>query len=115
MQIEVLHSNERPNVSAVFGTSAPPAGISGILRRFAFRFSEPSYGHWLPLMLADRVNMVEGIAHDVSRGTIPNLFAEHGWGAEWKHNREGLVAKVLVGAALISAAVCFFARDSTDD
>ena len=27
--IEVLHSNERPNVTSVFGTSTPPSGLSG--------------------------------------------------------------------------------------
>ena len=53
---EVLHSNERPNLSAAFGTSTPPAGLSGAIRRFAFKYSESSYGHWLPLMLADFVN-----------------------------------------------------------
>src|SRR5688572_23491240 len=52
--VEVLHSNERPNLPATFGDSAPPTGLSGMLRRFAFRYSESSYGHWLPLMLADR-------------------------------------------------------------
>jgi hypothetical protein len=60
VNVEVLHSNERPNVSAAFGTSTPPAGLSGMIRRFAFRYSESSYGHWLPLMLADRVGVVEG-------------------------------------------------------
>src|SRR4051812_28091835 len=54
VEVEVLHSNERPNVSAVFGTANPPAGISGVIRRGAFKYSENSYGHWLPLMLADR-------------------------------------------------------------
>src|SRR3712207_2167938 len=58
IDIEVLHSNERPNVSATFGTSTPPAGVSGMIRRAAFNYSENSYGHWLPLMLADRVDMV---------------------------------------------------------
>ena len=59
--VEVLHSNERPNVTAVFGTVSPPAGLSGMLRRFAFKYSESDYGHWLPLMLADRVGEVEGM------------------------------------------------------
>ena len=38
-----------------------PSGLSGMIRRFAFNYSESSYGHWLPLMLADRVNQVEGV------------------------------------------------------
>lgn len=44
--VEVLHSNERSNVTSVFGTSTPPSGLSGMLRRFAFKYSESSYGHW---------------------------------------------------------------------
>ena len=48
--VEVLHSIERPHLPAVFGTSLPPSGLSGHLRRVAFRYSESSYGHWLPLM-----------------------------------------------------------------
>src|SRR4051812_30047640 len=34
IDIEVLHSNERPNISATFGTVSPPSGLSGVLRRF---------------------------------------------------------------------------------
>src|SRR4028118_1398639 len=76
--VEILHSNERPNVSSVFGTSTPPAGLSGMIRRIAFRYSESSYGHWLPLMLADRVNLVEGVLDDLARGHVPTLFDERG-------------------------------------
>ena len=103
--VEVLHSNERPNVTAVFGTSTPPSGLSGMIRRFAFQYSESSYGHWLPLVLADRVNVVEGVLNDLTRGHVPNVFAERGWKAEWEHNRENLVGRVLVGAVLVSVAV----------
>src|SRR3954471_12905056 len=53
--VEILHSNERPNLPAVFGTSTPPGGLSGILRRRAFRRSEGKWGHWLILLLADRI------------------------------------------------------------
>jgi hypothetical protein len=105
--IEVLHSNERPNITAVFGTSAPPSGLSGVIRRFAFGYSESSYGHWLPLMLADRVNMVEGLLDDLAHGHVPNIFAELGWKADWRHNRANLLLKVAAGALLISAAVAY--------
>ena len=105
INVEILHSNERPNVSAVFGTSTPPSGLSGMIRRFAFNYSESSYGHWLPLMLADRVNEVEGVVDDLASGHVPNVFAERGWNAEWKHNRINLVGRVVVGAVLVSAAV----------
>jgi hypothetical protein len=105
IDVEILHSNERPNVSAVFGTSTPPSGLSGMIRRFAFNYSESSYGHWLPLMLADRVNEVEGVVEDLASGHVPNVFAERGWNAEWKHNRINLIGRVVVGAVLVSAAV----------
>ncbi|HEX8561033.1 MAG TPA: hypothetical protein VF668_23275 [Pyrinomonadaceae bacterium] len=113
-EVEVLHSNERPNVSAAFGTSTPPAGLSGVIRRFAFKYSESSYGHWLPLMLADRVGVVEGYLEDLSRGHVPNVFAERGWKAEWKHNRKGLVTRVAVGAVLASAAVAYLSSRGGD-
>ncbi len=112
--VEVLHSNERPNVSAAFGTSTPPAGLSGVIRRFAFKYSESSYGHWLPLMLADRVGVVEGYLEDLSRGHVPNVFAERGWKAEWKHNRKGLVTRVAVGAVLATAAVAYLSGRKGD-
>ena len=100
VNIEVLHSIERPNISATFGTSMPPSGLSGMIRRVAFQYSENSYAHWLPLMLADRVNMVEGVLNDVARGHIPNIFGELGWKAEWQHNRKRLVTRVVIGAAI---------------
>ncbi len=109
VNVEVLHSNERPHVTSVFGTSTPPRGLSGMLRRLAFRYSESSYGHWLPLMLADRVNAVEGVVEDLAGGRVPNVLAERGWNAEWRHNREKLVGRVLVGAIVASAAVGLFA------
>src|SRR5918998_6950569 len=105
VEVEVLHSNERPNITAVFGTSTPPSGLSGLIRRLAFGYSESSYGHWLPLMLADRVNEVEGVVEDLASGHVPNVFAERGWNAEWKHNRINLMGRVVVGAVLVSAAV----------
>ena len=101
--VEILHSNERPNLPAVFGTVSPPKGLSGKLRRYAFTYSESSYGHWLPLMLADRVGAVEGILNDLGRGHVPNIPGELGWGAEWKHNRRGLIMRVLVCAGIVAA------------
>lgn len=103
--IEVLRSIERPNVSAVFGTSVPPSGLSGQIRRFAFRFSESEYGHWLPLLLADRVNVIEGIIDDFKQGRTPNIFAEKGMKAQWKYNRKGLIKQVLIGVAVTTAVI----------
>jgi hypothetical protein len=105
---EILHSIERPDVTSVFGTSTPPSGLSGSIRRFAFRYSESSYGHWLPLMLADRVSVVEGVLDDLKHSRVPNVFAELGWKAEWKYNRTSLVRRILVRVVLVSAVVAYF-------
>jgi len=112
VDIEVLHSNERPNVTAVFGTSTPPSGLSGIIRRYAFKFSENHYGHWLPLILADRINVMEGIVDDLKRGHIPNIFAERGWNAEWKYNRKAAVTKIAAGLALTALIVLKISKKS---
>lgn len=109
INMEVLHSNERPNVTAVFGTSEPPRGLSGMIRRFAFKYGESSYGHWLPLILADRVNVVEGVLDDFMHGRLPNIIEEKGLKVDWKYDRAGLLQSVAVGVAGI-AAVAFLLR-----
>jgi hypothetical protein len=115
LTVEVLHSNERPDVTTVFGTSTPPAGLSGALRRYAFRYSENSWGHWLPLVLADRVNVVEGIISDLAHGHVPNIFAEKGWKAEWRYNRAGLIRRVVVTLAITGAVVALMSGKRNGD
>lgn len=110
LTVEVLQSNERPGITAVFGTSVPPSGISGIIRRKAFKYSESSYGHWLPLLLADRINVIEGIIQDLKRGIIPNIFAEMGFKSEWEHNRKGVIKKVAVYAIIGTAFLVLLNR-----
>jgi hypothetical protein len=112
--VEVLHSNERSDLTSVFGTSTPPSGLSGMIRRVAFKYSESSYGHWLPLMLADRVGVLEGVLADVERGRVPNVFAERGWKAEWEHNRMSLVRRVLIAVVLASGAVTYLSTRRSD-
>lgn len=112
--VEILKSNERPNLTAVFGTSVPPSGLSGELRRYAFKYSESSYGHWLPLLAADRINMIEGIIDDIKKGTIPNIFAELGGKSELKHNPKGLARKIAVGVILTAVVVALCKRKKND-
>jgi hypothetical protein len=114
ISVEVLHSNERPDLTAVFGTSTPPSGPSGAIRRLAFRYSESSYGHWLPLMLADRVSVVEGLVGDLKQGHVPNVLAERVWKAEWEHNRISLLRRILVRAVLVFAAVAYLSSRRAD-
>lgn len=112
VNIEVLHSIERPNVSAVFGTAMPPKGLSGRIRRYAFQYSEGSFAHWLPLILADRVNVVEGIIEDIKDGRIPNIFAEKGLKAEWRYNRTAFLKKIAITGLVFSAAVMVLTKKS---
>ena len=85
-----------------------------MLRRFAFKYSESSYSHWLPLMLADRVNVVEGICSDLRHGRAPNIFTELGGKAEWKHNRRTLATRILAVTVLTLAAVTYMRSDRED-
>ncbi len=101
--VEILKSVEHLRMPAVFGTPNPPSGLSGALRRIAFRFDESEYGHWLNLLLADRINVVEGVIDDLRHGHFPNIFSERGMKADWKYNRKELVTKAVVATAAISA------------
>ncbi|HZF64938.1 MAG TPA: hypothetical protein VEZ55_10645 [Chitinophagaceae bacterium] len=103
LQEEILHSIERPGVTRVFGTSTPPSGLSGRIRRFAFKYSESTYAHWVPLVLADRVNVVEGILDDLRKGIVPNIFAEKGWQAEWKYNRTEMIRNIAIGVVVTAS------------
>ena len=99
--VRVFHSTERPGLTPVFGTSTPPAGVSGMIRAGAFRFSENDVRHWLMLLFADRVNMVEGIIDDLAHGHVPNLFTEMGGPAEWKYNRQGFIRKAVIAGGVV--------------
>ena len=105
IDVEVLHSIERPGVTRVFGTSTPPKGLSGMIRKFAFKYSESTYAHWVPLVLADRIGVIEGRIEDLMHGIIPNPISERGWTGDWKYDRKGLVTKVAVGVAITAAVV----------
>jgi hypothetical protein len=112
--VEVLRSIEHNRLPAVTGTSTPPAGLSGIIRRAAFKRSESDWWHWLMLMGADRINVVEGVLADLRHGKVPNIPAEMGMRAEWKHNKRGLATKL--GATLaVSAAVLALVRMRRSD
>lgn len=102
--VEILCSIERNNLSAVFGTSTPPRGLSGMIRRRAFRYSEAEWAHWFMLMAADRVNVVEGIVQDLGRGRVPNIPAEMGIRSEIQHNPTGLLKKVVISGAVLTLA-----------
>ena len=106
--VEVLESIEYARSPAVFGTTMPPSGLSGAIRRLAFKRSESDWWHWLLLIAADRVNVVEGVVDDLSKGRVPNIAAEMGMASELKYNRKAFIGKtvatVAVSALLLTVA-----------
>lgn len=102
---EILKSNERPYLTAAYGTPNPPTALSGAIRRQAFKYSESRYAHWLPLFLADRVNVIEGIIDDFRKGHFPNIWKEKGWNAEWKHKPQRLIRKLIIGMIVTTVMV----------
>jgi hypothetical protein len=67
MTVEILKSTEHLRMPPVFGTSVPPRGLSGWIRRRAFHHSENDLRHWLMLLFADRVDVVENLVSDVGK------------------------------------------------
>lgn len=112
--VEILQSVEHNRRPAVVGTSTPPSGLSGLIRRIAFRRSESDWWHWLMLMGADRINVVEGVVADLAHGKVPNIPSEMGIGAEWRHNKKGLATKVGVGLALSIGLFALVGRRDRD-
>lgn len=111
--IEVFHSIERPGITRVFGTSTPPAGLSGAVRRYAYKYSEATATRWMTLILADRINVVEGKINDLKNGIIPNPWIERGWRVEWKHNRMAFIGRMATTALLITAGIMVMKRKRT--
>jgi hypothetical protein len=93
---KILMSTERPHLSAVFGTTLPPSGLSGAIRKLGFKYSENMYRHWLALLFADRIDTVESSISDIFHGRIPRPGKERGWGAIGKYRPALLMRKILV-------------------
>jgi hypothetical protein len=102
--VEILRSTEHRRLPAVLGATLPPRGFSGGLRRKAFTLSESQWGHWLLLMLADRVDVVEGLAEDVLAGILPNPLVETGM-IPRSRSREAAVATLALFGVGVAAAV----------
>lgn len=73
---KIHQSNEQPGLTPVFGESVPPRGLSGLLRDYAYQYGEGTTRHWMTLMLADRVDIVESMVVDAFRGRPDNYVKE---------------------------------------
>jgi hypothetical protein len=80
-------SIEHTQLPPVFGTSTPPTGLSGAIRRYAYReYSEGRAAHWLLLVLGDRVDAVEQHLKSFLTFRPDNPITETGVLSEVKHH-----------------------------
>ena len=74
-------------LTPVFGTSCPPKGLSGRMRKYAYdRFSEARASHWLILVAADRVDAVESHLRSFMTLRPDNPITETGIRSELSHH-----------------------------
>jgi hypothetical protein len=80
-------SVEHAFLTPVFGTSCPPKGLSGAIRKLSYaRYSEGRAAHWLLLMLADRVDTFESTLGSFLSLHPDNLVTETGVLSEFRVN-----------------------------
>ena len=83
-------SIEHAFVTPVFGTAQPPKGLSGAIRKFSYAtYSEARLGHWLLLILADRVDAWEEHLRSFATTRPDNPITETGVKAEFTHSGLG--------------------------
>jgi hypothetical protein len=56
-----LKDVDRPELTATFGTGQPPRGLSGLLRKRAYRIPDYRARRWMLLLLADRIDAIESL------------------------------------------------------
>ena len=105
--IKIHKSTEHGRLTPLFGTSCPPQGLSGLIRDFGYTFSEGRLTRWMTLLLADRVNVVEGLLSDLAQGYVPNIPREMGIRSELKYNRAAFVRKVFIAGACTAALLSY--------
>ncbi|WP_089155528.1 hypothetical protein [Micromonospora sp. NBS 11-29] len=110
-------SIEHRFLTPVFGTSCPPKGLSGVIRRYSYRrFSEGRAAHWLLLLAADRVDAVESTLgsfvtrrpdNPLTETGVRSELTRHGLSSRLRGNRvdrvHHLIDPVLVAAPWVLA------------
>jgi hypothetical protein len=86
-------SIEHKFLTPVFGTSCPPRGISGALRKFSYRkYSEGRAAHWLLLLAADRVDAWEHHLRSFATTRPDNPITQTGVLSEF--SRHGISSRI---------------------
>ncbi len=78
-------------LTPVYGTANPPHGLSGVMRRWAYGFPEDLARHWMILLAADRVDVLEaGLGGVLERPLVSAGFP--GLGRRVRRNPFGALA-----------------------
>ena len=110
-------SIEHKFLTPVFGTSCPPRGLSGVIRRYAYRkYSEGRAAHWLLLIAADRVDVKENALRSfltlrpdnpITQTGVLSEFSHHGLSSRFGRKRADTVHQpldlIIVGAPWVAA------------
>ena len=115
-------SIEHKFLTPVFGTSCPPRGLSGVIRRYSYKkYSEGRAAHWLLLILADRVDSKESVLRSfltlrpdnpITETGVLSEFKRHGLSSRLGHNRADVKHQpldlIIVGAPwAVAGAVAY--------
>ena len=112
-------SVEHKFLTPVFGTTCQPRGVSGILRRYAYRYSEGRAAHWLILLAADRVDAGEHHLkslltlrpdNPITETGVLSEFSRHGFNSRVGQRRADLAHQpldplIVGGPWLVAASV----------
>jgi hypothetical protein len=80
-------SIEHGILTPVFGTTCPPRGLSGVVRKLAYRrYSEGRAAHWLLLLAADRIDAVESHLRSFATLRPDNPLTQTGVRSELTHH-----------------------------
>ena len=115
-------SVEHGMLTPVFGTAQPPSGVSGVIRRYAYTYSEGRTAHWLLLIAADRVDAWEHHLKSFLTLHPNNPITETGVKAEFTHHglrsrvgqhrtdlKHQVLDPVIVGGPWVAAAGAVYA------
>jgi hypothetical protein len=92
-------SPEHKFLTPVFGTTCPPRGVSGAIRKYAYTYSEGRAAHWLLLIAGDRVDAIESHLkslltlhpdNPITQTGVLSEFTRHGVGSRLGQRRADL-------------------------
>jgi hypothetical protein len=98
-------SVEHAMLTPVFGSTCPPKGLSGAVRRLAYRrYGEGRAAHWLLLLAADRVDAAESHLRSfltlrpdnpITQTGVRSELSHRGWESRFGHKRADAVHHLL--------------------